>query len=67
MGKEKQTSRLDLVKKSVDVLKLKQHTVYDINVIINKVACTLVRAKYFSQNFSAPLKKFLRAPLATIV
>jgi len=25
MGKEKQTSLLDLVKKSVDVLKLKQH------------------------------------------
>jgi len=36
---------------------------YNINVIVNKVACTLVRAKYFSQNFSPPLKKFLRAPL----
>jgi len=29
---------------------------YDINVIVNKVACTLVRAKYFSQNFRPPLK-----------
>ena len=39
---------------------------YDINVIVNKVACTLVRAKYFSQSFSPPpLKKFLRAPPTT--
>ena len=30
---------------------------YDINVIVNKVACTLVRAKYFSQSFSPPLLK----------
>ena len=34
------------------------------NVIANKVACGLVTAKYFSQNFSPPpLKTFLRAPL----
>ena len=39
------------------------NSIYDINVIVNKVPCTLVRAKYFSQNFSLPLKKFLRAPL----
>jgi len=36
------------------------------NVIVNKVACTLVRAKYFSQSFSSPLKKFLRAPLIAV-
>ena len=33
------------------------------NIIVNKVACTLVRAKYISQIFSSPLKKFLRPPL----
>jgi len=38
---------------------------YNINVIVNKVACTLVRAKYFSQNFRPPLKKFLRVSLTT--
>jgi len=27
------------------------------NAIVNKVASTLVRAKYFSQNFSPPFKK----------
>jgi len=32
------------------------------NVIVNKVAYTLVRAKYL-KNFSPPSQKFLRAPL----
>jgi len=32
------------------------------NVIVNKVACTLVKVKYFSQNFSLPLEKLLCAP-----
>jgi len=36
------------------VLNVWPPTVYDINVIVNKVACTSVRAKYFSQNFSPP-------------
>jgi len=29
---------------------------YDIIVTANKVACTLMRQKYFSKNFSPPLK-----------
>jgi len=40
---------------------------YDINVIVNKVACTLVKEKYFSQNFSPPLKNSLRPWLRTYI
>jgi len=49
----------------VDVLKLKEHIRH--NAIVNKVACTLVRAKYFLKISASPLKNSCVRPCANLL